>query len=101
MTAHGLRLFDLLESRSRVPDREKEFRVLVQARSAVAPIHGCSSGHAAKDPDPGCYSPGEMFRTADKGHMRRPGAQGASSRFHPEPTEAFVTSSSPHRGWLG
>src|SRR5690606_36588294 len=40
--ARGPPLFDLDESGAGVPDREEQLRVLVQACSAVAPVHQCS-----------------------------------------------------------
>ena len=39
-TAHLLRLLDLEDGRTGVADREEQLRVLVEARGAVAPIHG-------------------------------------------------------------
>jgi hypothetical protein len=38
-TADGLRLGDLQQSRTTVPHGEEEFRVLVSAGRAVAPVH--------------------------------------------------------------
>jgi len=39
-SAHLLGLLDLEDGRTGVADREKQFRVLVEARGTVAPIHG-------------------------------------------------------------
>jgi hypothetical protein len=39
-SAHLFGLFDLQDGRTGVADREEQFRVLVEARGTVTPIHG-------------------------------------------------------------
>ena len=83
-TAHLLGLLDLEDGRTGVADREEQFRVLVEARGTVAPIHGDGSlsgsgvgggaagvaGHGSSSPLAVLVKPLALERPGDRTRVR-------------------------------